>query len=202
MNITCRHCQTKLTIPDDKLPSNKDATLRCPKCKGRLQVRAAGAAVAAGVGEEQGLSYSFQDRQSALICIDSEELKKKVRPLLRQMGFNIDIAPDARTALDKMEYHIFHLVLIEDGYDQQKGLAGVIGKMNTMDMSLRRRICLVMISSKFRTNDDMAALHGSVNCVIRQEDMVHLDAFLLKVLAEHRQFYTVYNESLKQAGKA
>ncbi len=202
MNITCQHCHTKLTIPDGKIPSNKDATVKCPKCRGAILIHAAKDNNIAKQGPDSKRSLSFQDRQSALICIDSENLKKQVQPFLRQMGFNIDIAKDARAALDKMEYRIFHLVLIEDSYDQQQGLAGVVEKMNAMDMSLRRRICLVLISNTFKTNDNMAALHNSVNNIIRPEDIVHLDAFLLKVLAEHRQFYTVYNESLKQAGKA
>lgn len=202
MNITCQHCRTKLTIPDHKVPSNKDAALKCPKCGGRVQIHAAKTPPAPSDEAETGFSLSFQDRQSALICIDTDELKKKVQPLLRQMGFNIELAPDARKALDKMAYHIYHLVLIEDGFDQQEGITEIFSRMNAMDMSLRRRICLVMISDKFKTNDHMAAMHESVNSIIRHDDMVHLDAFLLRVLAEHRQLYTVYNESLKQAGKA
>ncbi|MCF6246739.1 MAG: zinc-ribbon domain-containing protein [Desulfobacula sp.] len=209
MNVICRHCNTKLVIPDHKVPDHKDATLKCPRCKGSILIHpekmpeAPYERVAQEKKEQQKRSsLSFEDRQRALICIDSDELTKKAQPLLRQMGFNIEIVKDIRTALEKMEYHIYNLVLIDDGFDQQKGLAGIIGRMNTMDMSLRRRICLVLISQKFKTNDNMAALHTSVNSIIRGEDIVHLDAFLLRVLAEHKQFYTVYNESLKQAGKA
>jgi predicted Zn finger-like uncharacterized protein len=201
MNITCQHCQTKLTIPDHKLPSSKDTALKCPKCRGKIQIQAVKESPVAGEASVTR-PLSFQDRQSALLCVESDAVRKQIQPLLRQMGFNIEIVQDARSALDKMEYHIYHLVLIEDGFDQQQGLSNIIGKMNNLDMSLRRRICLVLISSRFKTNDNMAALHSSVNSIIRREDIVHLDAFLLKVLAEHRQFYTVYNDSLRQAGKA
>ncbi len=204
MNVTCQHCNTKLTIPAHKVPSNKDATLKCPKCKGSVQIHGIKSSeMAYGKKEqEKASSLSFENRQRALVCIASDDLKKKVQPLLRQMGFNIEVVRDVRTALEKMEYHIYHLVLIDDGFDDHKGLAGIIGRMNVMDMSLRRRICLVLISEKFKTGDNMAALNTSVNSIIRREDIVHLDAFLLRVLAEHKQFYTVYNESLKLAGKS
>lgn len=199
MNVICQHCNTRLTIPDHKVPSNKDATLKCPKCKGSVHIH----------GEKpvepppkKTSMLSFEDRQRALICIESDGLVKKVQPLLRQMGFNVEMVKDIRTAVERMEYHIYHLVLIDDSFDQKKGATGIISRMNTMDMSLRRRICLVLISQKFKTGDNMAALHASVNSIIREEDIVHLDAFLLRILAEHKQLYTVYNESLKFAGKA
>lgn len=202
MNIICQQCQAKLTIPDHKLPAKKDATLKCPKCQGKIKIQPA--KDLSGFNEQRNPAgpAAFQDRQSALLCIDSDTIQSQVQPLLRQMGFNIEIVQDTRKALDKMEYHVYQLVLIEDGFDQHQGLSSIIDKMNNLDMSLRRRICLVLISSRFKTNDDMAAMHNSVNSIIRQEDVVHLDAFLLKVLAEHRQFYTVYNDSLRQAGKA
>lgn len=198
MHVVCQHCQSKLTIPDHKVPSNKDAVLKCPKCQGKVKIHASTDLP----GSEPGLSFSFQDQKRVLLCMDSDAMKQQVQPMLRQMGFNIEIVPDARTALDKMEYHIYHLVMIEEAFEQGRGLADIIDKMNNMDMSLRRRICLVLISSRFKTNDNMAALHNSVNNIIHKEDMVHLDAFLLKTMSEHRQLYTVYNDSLKQAGKA
>lgn len=202
MIITCQHCNTKLTIPDHKVPANKDATLKCPKCQGKIQIPSTPEPAPGLKAPVREGTPSFQDRKSVLICMDSDAMKQQVQPLLRQMGFSIDTAPDTRTALDKMEYHIYHLVFIDDGFEQEKGLDRIVTKMNNMDMSLRRRICLALVSRKFKTNDNMAALHSSVNCIIRKEDLVHLDAFLLKALADHGQLYTVYNDSLKQAGKA
>ena len=102
-----------------------------------------------------------------------------------------------------MEYHSFHLVILEDAFDQENnGLAGILDRLNTIDMSMRRRICLVLVSHKFNTSDNMAALHSSVNGIIHQDDILHLELFLSRVLEEHKNLYTVYNESLKLVGKA
>ncbi len=38
MEIVCTSCNSKLRIPDLKLPSGKSASLRCPKCKTRIHI--------------------------------------------------------------------------------------------------------------------------------------------------------------------
>jgi len=38
MEIVCTNCNSKLRIPDLKLPPGKSASLRCPKCKTKIQL--------------------------------------------------------------------------------------------------------------------------------------------------------------------
>ncbi|NOX32743.1 MAG: hypothetical protein GXP56_03250 [Deltaproteobacteria bacterium] len=202
MNVTCQNCKTKLNIPDHKISRNRDSTFKCPKCKEKVLVPAVKPQKTPGERKRQVVSPLFENRLSALVLIDSNDLKKKVYSVVKLMGFSTEIAVNTKAALNKMEYHIYHLMIIDETFDNKKGVSDVIERMNAIDMSLRRRICLVLISSKFNTNDNMAALHSSVNNIILQDDIVHLEAFLSKALMEHKNFYTVYRESLKQAGKA
>lgn len=203
MNITCQHCQTKLAVPDHKLPQNRDATLKCPKCGGRIQIYQEKKSFTPKPPVDRSADpLYFQDTQSAMICVESAEMRKTVQPFVRQMGFSVEIPKDTRSALEKLEYHVFQLILIDEQFDQNKGLATIIRRLNEIDMSVRRRICLVLISKRFGTNDHMAALHNSVNAIIREDDLVHLDAFLLRALSEQKQLYKVYNESMKLAGRA
>ncbi|MBW2654657.1 MAG: hypothetical protein JRC91_06885 [Deltaproteobacteria bacterium] len=139
---------------------------------------------------------------NALVCIGGDELRKKVYALIKKMRLTAEAVTDTKAALKKLEYHIYHLVIVNDAFDRNKGVSGVLDRMNTIDMYLRRRICLVWISNKFNTNDNMTALHSSVNAIIHQNDMIHLESFLSRTLMGHKNFYTVYNDSLKQAGKA
>ncbi len=194
MNVTCRNCKTKLNIQDHKIPKDKDLTLACPKCKEKIRIPV--------VKQQKSAQLSLEDRLNALVCIDDNDVKKKVISIIGQMGLTAEIAVDTKSALNKMEYHIYHLVIIDEIFDRKKGISGMMDRMNTIDMSLRRRICLVLISDKFTTNDNMAALHASVNSVIHREDIIHLETFLSGVLADHKNFYTVYNDSLKLSGKA
>nr|NJM02187.1 hypothetical protein [Desulfobacula sp.] len=204
MNITCHNCHTKLNIPDEKLPKDKESTLICPKCREKIQVPAAPKPhETMEETKKPAPQRRFEDRLNALICSDRAELKQRTVSVLNQMGLNAEVAADMREALSKMEYNAYHLLILEDDFDpDNQGTTGIIGRLSAVDMSLRRRICMVLISRKFNTNDDMAALHSSVNNVIHKEDTRHMEAFLSKALADHKNLYSIYNESLKLAGKA
>jgi len=204
MNITCHNCNTKLNIPDHKLPKDKESTVICPKCREKIQVPVA-LKLHPPVEEKKTpfLQRRLEDRLNALICIDRAELKSKINSVLDQMGLNAEVAVDMRAAFNKMEYNAYPLLILDDDFDpDNKGAKGIIEKTSVIDMSLRRRICIVLISQQFNTNDNMAALHSSVNNVIHQDDIHHMEAFLSKALADHKNLYSIYNESLKLAGKA
>ncbi|MDA8135067.1 MAG: zinc-ribbon domain-containing protein [Desulfobacteraceae bacterium] len=204
MNITCHNCNTKLNIPDHKLPKDKESTVACPKCRERIQVPAAPKSQPP-VDEKKNSFYQrrFEDRLNALVCVDRAELKSKINSALDQMGLNAEAAVDMRGAFNKMEYNAYQLLIMEDDFDpENKGATGIIERMSAIDMSLRRKICIVLISRKFNTNDNMAALHSSVNNIIHQDDTHHMEAFLSKAVAEHKNLYSIYNESLKLVGKA
>jgi predicted Zn finger-like uncharacterized protein len=204
MNVTCQNCKTKLNIPDDKIPKNKESIFKCPKCKEKVSVSAPDMEQNnfAEENKSQSQPRSFEDRRNALVCIGDDDLKQKIYSTIDQMGFSADTVNNTKAALKKMDYHIYHLVIMDETFDKNKGITGLIDTINSIDMYLRRRMCLVLVSDQFKTNDDMAALHASVNKVIQLDDINHLDTFLSKALVEHKNFYTVYNESLKLAGRA
>jgi len=201
MNVTCHNCNTKLTIPDHKIPRDKTSILKCPKCKGKIDIPAVEHQKTDEINKRQSFPLPFGERLNALVCINDDELKKKVVSAVKQMGLNTEVVKNTKTALKRLEYHIYHLVIIDDAFDQSKGVAGIIDRMNTMDMSLRRRICLVWITNKFNTNDNLASLHFSVNSILNNGDTPHIEQFLSSSLLEHKHFYTVYNDTLKMAGK-
>ena len=79
--------------------------------------------------------------------------------------------------------------------------------MNEMDMSMRRRICLIRISSDVSTGDPMTALHLSVNNVMNRKNLEQdsddaVSDFLASALEDHENFYTIFNDSMKATGKA
>ena len=202
MNVTCQNCKIKLNIPDNKIPKNKESVFKCPKCKEKIPVSAPGMSQNDLVKEKKSPSLSFEDRRNALVCIGDDDLKKKIYSTIEQMGFSVEIVNTTNAALKKMDYYIYHLVIMDKTFDKNKRITGLIEMINGIDMYLRRRMCLVFVSDEFKTNDDMAALHASVNTVIQLDDINHLDAFLSETLMEHKNFYKVYNESLKMAGRA
>ncbi len=200
MNITCQHCQTKLNIPDEKITPDKDVAFKCPKCQEKILIPA----IRKPSSPPAGMAHlPFEERKNALICIKDPLLQKQVHHIVAQMGFNAEIPMDVKDAVSRMEYHVYHLILIDESFDPGKASRpGIFHRLNTMDMSLRRRICFVMVSTAFNSNDNMAALNNSVNNMIHIDDIPRLDAFLSQALMDHKQIYSVYQDSLRQAGKA
>jgi len=196
MNVICDNCKTNLTIPDNKVPQNRDSTFKCPKCKEKIKISAM-------KSEEQDLNYSLENKLNALalVCIGDNDLQKKVHSVVKNLGFNAKVVDTSKEALKKLEYHIYPLILLDEAFDQNRGVTRILDKLNAIDMSLRRKICLVLMSRQFKTNDNMSALHTSVNCIINVDDEAHLTNFLSKVLTDHKNLYTIYNASMNLTGQ-
>ncbi len=210
MNITCPHCKTKLNLPDDKIPKRKDSSFKCPKCKESVHVKALRPKAASGSVKSQ-LKQSGQSKQlrrsgQALICMPPSPAREWMMTVVQNTGFELEAPETTVQAFDRLEYRIFPLVIVDDGFDKDSKMARY---MNEMDMSLRRRICLIRVSSEVSTGDSMTALHSSVNCVINRkkleqdsEDAALVSDILALALEDHGNFYTIFNDSMKATGKA
>jgi len=67
---------------------------------------------------------------------------------------------------------------------------------------VRRSICLLLMGRSFTTGDPMTALHVSVNAVIGPDNLSRLSTVLSQTIQAHTDFYRVYMDSMKAAGKA
>ncbi len=212
MNITCPHCKAKLNLPDDKIPKHKDSSFKCPKCKESVHVKASRPKAASGsvksMDPSQQLSQSKQLRPSGqvLVCMPPSPARDRMMTALQNAGFEIEAPETTVQAFDRLEYRIFPLVIVDDGFDKESKMTRY---MNEMDMSLRRRICLIRVSPEVSTGDPMKALHSSVNCVINRkelekdsEDAALVSDILALALEDHGNFYTIFNDSMKATGKA
>ncbi len=202
MNITCPHCQTKLNIPDEKVPKDRDSSFKCPKCHEKVKVSAPGAKSGPAGQNVSSRSFSSPGIRRAMICLGSTAQAEPVMSAVKHMGFDVQTPQTISQALRSLEYHVFPLVIADESFDQGKGLSDLILHMNDLDMSLRRRICLILMSREISTGDHMAAMHASVNYVVGADGLAHLPDLLSAALTEHENFYIVYNESLKATGKA
>ncbi len=208
MNITCPHCQTKLSIPDHKFPKDRDSSFGCPKCSGKIKV--SGGQVVPGsngtagqaLNKPSGAPVSSGAGQKALVCMGDDKARQAVLEALKQTGFSPDVMENAALALQAFDFHIYPMVLIDEAFDQGSGLNALTVYMNGLDMSLRRRICAVLLSGKASTADHMAAMHQSVNFIIGQDGLDRLPELISTARADHEKFYIVFNESMKAVGKA
>ena len=205
MNIRCQHCKTQCNIPDDKLPKNKDAVFTCPKCKEKIQISSAKTVTGEKSADRggqvmSGPAFSLQSQERALVLVSEGPFQKPALSAVRQLGYGVETAVDQMDAAKKIAYHVYPLVVLEQGFD--RGPENILAHMNTLDMPIRRMICLVLMGQRFKTGDPMAALHVSANYVAGPDSLGHLPAVLSAAVKVHKDFYRVYMDAMKTAGKA
>jgi len=69
-------------------------------------------------------------------------------------------------------------------------------------MSARRDIYVTMISSQYRTMDQMMAFRHSVNLIVNSKNIDDIGKIIQRGLTDHEFFYRVFKDSLKEVGRA
>jgi len=219
MNIICEKCQSKFRIADEKIPAGKTASFPCPKCKAKISV--SGKAndesreepVHDGFDfyesdesgydpDEKSFAFVEEEGDTVLICEEDPLIKQKISKVLDLMEYSITDAANSRDALTKLRYHTYNLVITNERFDTSNPDANtVLTFLERLAMSSRRNTSIILLSSRFRTMDNIMALQKSVNCIINIKDISNIDKILSKALTENEFFFRVYNEVLKEAGR-
>ncbi len=202
MNITCQHCQAKLNLPDDKIPKDRDSTFKCPKCRESIVIKASASASPSGKTLPAGGGLSH--RVEVLVCVADEKLSARVLAAAELAGWRAEAVDSVKAARKRLEYEIFPLIIMDEAFDDKAIMAAYL---NELDMTLRRRICLVRILPGVKTGDSMVALHTSSNFVINAGDVTlvgegGVSVLLASARSDHDDFYRVYADSMRAAGKA
>lgn len=209
MNIVCDNCQSKFSIPDDKIPPGKTAILKCPKCEGRISVTgqtvfsgeaAGGSAEALGTADSP-FGYMDEDVETALICETDPAIKSQITTALGALGYQMTEAEDARTALRNMRYHSYNLVVVNELFGTNDPRSnGVLIYLERQLMSVRRDIFIALISRRFRTMDQMMAFNHSVDLIINLENLGEFGKVLLRGIKEKKAFYHIFKETIRKLG--
>jgi CheY-like chemotaxis protein len=221
MDVFCEHCQYKIAIPDGKIPAGKSARVTCPQCKEKITVTAPAeaqppAAQAAleedafedffsftedgdeGDGEEQKpFDFVEEEGKTALVCESDPEILEQVNRVLEVLEYHITVPKSSRDALKKMRYHSYDIVIINEIFDtQDPDINGVLIYLERLNMEERRNLFVSLLSSRFRTMDQMVAFQKSVNIVVNLNNIQDFDKILRRSLADNDLFYRVYRECL------
>lgn len=228
MDIICEHCQAKLTIADQKIPKGKRVSFLCPKCREKIYIssdtRDVGtnsfkngsididSDIDSGPGNIMGTAdydasdkpFDFldEDDRTMLLCMKDNESKRIVEKAFSSMDYKLLSVNNVKTALTRMKYHIFDTVVIDEEFDKDnKGTVVLLNYMNCLNIAIRRRIFAVFVSNRYRTMDNMAAFHASVNLIINRRDIDNMGKIFLYNIKEYEKFYSVFKDSLKNADK-
>lgn len=219
MDITCEHCQSKFRIADEKIPPGKTAVLNCPKCKNKISITGKEAAPAPAAppdtadafndidsdtydASEKPFDFVEEEGKTALVCDSDADIKKAVTEALELMDYHITYAENIRDALTKMRYHNYDMILLNETFDSPNpDENAVLVYLERQPMTVRRETFVALISSRYRTMDNMMAFNKSVNLILNTENIENCEKVLKRAIADNDLFYRVYRDAQKETGK-
>jgi len=215
MDIICSSCSSKFRIPDEKIPVGRMTSLPCPKCKVRISIDPAKKTGKGNLAVEQSREnngYDASDKPfdfieeeglTALLCEQNPHARHTIQNALNLLDYQITLSENARDALKRMRYHVYDLIVVNEGFDTSNPDSnGVLIYLERLSMSVRRKIFVAMISNRYRTMDNMMSFNASVNLIVNIKNIEDIGKILSRGITDTELFYSVYKETLKSTGRA
>lgn len=214
MNIICQNCQSKFKIPDEKIPAGKRTTVPCPRCKGKISLGDRIGAAARKVNfvdansnstydaSEKPFDFIEEEGLTALVCESNPLVQNTITGALELMEYQITKAESTRDALKRMRYHNYDLFVVNENFDTDNPESnGILLYLERLNMIVRRKMFIALVSERFRTMDNMMALNKSVNLIINIKNIEDIGKILSRGLTDNEFFYRVFKGTLKEVGR-
>jgi hypothetical protein len=148
----------------------------------------------------QDLDTSFFDTgdNTALVCIDHQQYQKLVVPQLIDMTYKVHLGLFEEDVLLKLKTYSYNVVIV---YENFKGSTvetnPILRDMIKRPGPQRREHFVVLLSNRFATNDAMSAFVQSVDQIINISDLANFKPVLRRGVAQYRELYHAFHETLK-----
>jgi len=157
--------------------------------------------------KDEGLASSpeedefVEDRKLGLVCIDSAPQRATVKSALDELGYTVHIALTPEDGIQRIRANRYEVAIIHEEYGGSPETNRVLLTIQPMTMPLRRHMCVGLIGREFRTFDNMLAFLKSVNFVVAERELPKIKGIVRQAVTENDQFYRVFRDSLRDAGK-
>jgi predicted Zn finger-like uncharacterized protein len=212
MEIVCQNCRSKFNLPDQKIPADRTASLPCPKCKNTLTIGPRNKSADSVYADMASSNYDASDKpfdfieeegQTALVCETDPTTLKKIVNNLNILEYHVTVTDSGRDALKKMRYHQYDLIVVNESFNCEGPDSNmVLLYLERLNMIVRRNMFIVMLSNKLRTMDQMMAFRYSVNIVVNTKNVDDIEKVIQRGLTDNEFFYRIFNDTLKEVGKA
>ena len=214
MKVKCEHCQTTLSLKDDKLKPGAELTFTCPKCnqsntvtvpEPEAPIMSDQTNINEELTEDDGSLGEFYEEgtKPALICFDPGPMRDRLKQAVVKLDYLPVIPSSTRDALRRIRLTMFNMILLDESYGgQTRENNAILRLLQPMDMAVRRRIFLALFGNDYHSLDHMAAYALSVNAVINVADEPQFDKILFRGLSEYERFYRVYFDVMREMGKS
>ena len=150
----------------------------------------------------QELDTSFFDvgDNTALVCIDHQQYQKLVVPQLIDMTYKVHLGLFEEDVLLKLKTYSYNVVIIYESFKGSTAQSNpILAEMVKEAGPQRREHFVVLLSHRFATNDAMSAFLQSVDQIINVADLANLKPVLRRGVAQYRELYQSFHETMKSA---
>lgn len=135
---------------------------------------------------------------TALVCVDHQQYQKIIVPQLIDINYKVHLGLFAEDVILKLKTYIYNVVII---YENFKGSTlqtnPILSEMAQRPGANRRDFFVVLLSHRFATNDAMTAFVHSVDQIINVADLANFKPVLRRGVAQHRELYQPFQETIQ-----
>jgi len=142
-----------------------------------------------------------EGRRLALACFDQPEARADVKAALESAGYSVHAPARAEDAIHWLARHKYEVVILHEEYGGSVDKNLLLQAIQPMAIAQRRHMCVGLVGKGLRTFDNMAAFAKSVNFVVSERELGKIKAIARQAAVENDQFYSVFREALREAGK-
>lgn len=142
-----------------------------------------------------------EDQKLALICFDQPKIQAAAKTAIEGLGYTVHIPAKPEDAIQRLRQNKYEVVLLHEAYGGSVENNLVLQTIQPMAMPLRRHMCVGLVGKSFRTLDNMMAFVKSVSFVVAERELAKIKAITRQATAANDQFYRVFREALRDAGK-
>jgi CheY-like chemotaxis protein len=137
--------------------------------------------------------------KTAMVCESDPDQRAKIRGVLEAMDYHILEADNPRDALKQLRFHDFNLLILNEGFGTRDPDTNHVMKyLSQLNVQTRRLMFVALLSTRFRTGDNMQAFNKSVNVIINPKDMGRFDKILQRDITDYENFYKVFLDAFRK----
>ena len=146
------------------------------------------------------LESSFFDLgdNTALVCVDHQQYQKMVMQQLIDVTYKVHLGLFEEDVILKLQTYSYNVVVV---YENFKGSTlennPILRELVRRPESERRGYFVILLSHNLATNDAMSAFVQSVDQIINVADITNFKPVVRRGVAQHRELYSAFNETLK-----
>jgi hypothetical protein len=141
--------------------------------------------------------FDLGDR-TALVCIDQQQYQQMIVPQLLDLDYKMHLGLFEEDVLLKLATYSYNVVIVYENFKGSSfGDNPILRELVKRPISLRREHFVVLLSHRFATNDAISAFAQSVDQIVNIADIANFKPVVRRGVAEHRDLYAPFQETIK-----